>query len=94
VIIRGDRTMNYSRFKSLAAMLSGGFVAFAPQIANACAMCGLSPNDPAGHAFNSSVLFMLASPYVSFAAIGGITYLVYRRARRGEERSRPEVGKR
>jgi hypothetical protein len=93
-MFRGDRTMISSRFKRQAAMMAGTVVAAAPQIANACAMCGLSPNDPAGHAFNSSVLFMLASPYVSFAAIGGITYLVYRRARRGEERSRPEAGKR
>jgi hypothetical protein len=86
--------MNYFSFKSLAATLAGSMVAVAPRIANACAMCGLSPNDPAGHAYNSSVLFMLASPYVSFVAIGGITYLVYRRARRGEDRGRPEAGKR
>ncbi|MDO8432851.1 MAG: hypothetical protein Q7S58_10640 [Candidatus Binatus sp.] len=86
--------MKNPNFRSLAAMLAGAIVAAAPQIANACAMCGLSPNDPAGHAYNSSVLFMLASPYVSFAAVGGITYLVYRRARRSEERSRPEAGQR
>lgn len=86
--------MSYFKFNSLAATLAGAVVAIAPRVANACAMCGLSPNDPAGHAYNSSVLFMLASPYVSFAAIGGITYLVYRRARRGEDRGRPEAGKR
>jgi hypothetical protein len=85
--------MNILKLKSLAAMLIGAVVV-APRFANACAMCGLSPGDPAGHAYNSSVLFMLASPYVSFAAIGGITYLVYRRARRTEERNRPELGKR
>jgi hypothetical protein len=54
----------------------------APRLANACAMCGLSPGDHAGHAYNSSVLFMLASPYVSFFAIGGAVYLVYRRSQR------------
>jgi hypothetical protein len=74
--------MSYFKVKSLTATLAGAVVAAAPNIANACAMCGLPPNDPAGHAYNSSVLFMLASPYVSFAAIGGITYLVYRRSRR------------
>ncbi len=86
--------MKNPNFRSLAAMAAGVVVAAAPRIANACAMCGLPPNDPAGHAYNSSVLFMLASPYVSFAAIGGITYLVYRRARRSEERARAEAGKR
>jgi hypothetical protein len=86
--------MKFSNFGSLVATLAGAAVAAAPRIANACAMCGLSPGDPAGHAYNSSVLFMLASPYVSFAAIGGITYLVYRRARRSDERNRPVIGKR
>jgi hypothetical protein len=52
-------------------------------------MCGLSPGDHAGHAFNTSVLFMLASPYVSFAAIGGITWYVYRRSTRAERDSNP-----
>jgi hypothetical protein len=33
------------------------------------------------------VLFMLVSPYASFAAIGGITYLVYRRSQRQDRNS-------
>jgi hypothetical protein len=69
-------------------------VAASPRIANACAMCGLSPGDHAGHAFNTSVLFMLASPYVSFAAIGGITYLFYRRSNRKAADSSPTIVKR
>src|SRR5262249_11678375 len=40
----------------------GTAIAAAPQIANACAMCGLSPGDHAGHAYNTSVLFMLSAP--------------------------------
>ena len=64
-------------------------LAASPRIASACAMCGLSPGDHAGHAFNTSVLFMLASPYVSFAAIGGITYYVYRRATRADRDANP-----
>jgi hypothetical protein len=52
-------------------------------------MCGLSPGDHAGHAFNTSVLFMLVSPYVSFAAIGGITWYVYRRSTRINRDSNP-----
>jgi hypothetical protein len=65
-----------------------------PRIAGACAMCGLSPGDHAGHAFNTSVLFMLASPYVSFAAIAGITWYVYRRSTRIDRNSNPPIVKR
>ena len=51
-----------------------------PRVAQACAMCGLSPGDSAGHAYNTSVLFMLAGPYVTVAAIGGIVFVAWRRA--------------
>ena len=70
-------------------MIATMIVAGSPRIASACAMCGLSPGDHAGHAFNTSVLFMLASPYVSFAAIGGITYYVYRRSTRADRDANP-----
>jgi hypothetical protein len=86
--------MMNSRLKAVAATIAGAILGAAPQIANACAMCGLSPGDHAGHAYNTSVLFMLASPYVSFAAIGGIGYLAYRRARRNDTRNHPAVSKR
>ena len=75
------------KFKGAVSMIATMIVALSPRIASACAMCGLSPGDHAGHAFNTSVLFMLASPYVSFAAIGGITYLVYRRSTRRDRKS-------
>lgn len=75
--------MKSSRLNSsaMAAML-GVAAAAAPRIANACAMCGLSPGDSAGHAFNASVLFMLAGPYVTVAAIGTILFVAYRRSLR------------
>ena len=77
------------KLKSAMTMIAGMIVAASPRIASACAMCGLSPGDHAGHAFNTSVLFMLASPYVSFAAIGGITWYVYRRSTRADRDSNP-----
>jgi hypothetical protein len=77
------------KFKGAVSMIAAMLVAASPRIASACAMCGLSPGDHAGHAFNTSVLFMLASPYVSFAAIGGITWYVYRRSTRAERDSNP-----
>jgi hypothetical protein len=73
--------------KVLATAIVGAIVGSAPRIANACATCGLSDGDPAFHAYKASVLFMLVSPYASFAAIGGITYFVYRRAQRKNENS-------
>jgi len=77
------------KLKGAVAMIAGMLVAASPRIASACAMCGLSPGDHAGHAFNTSVLFMLASPYVSLAAIGGITWFVYRRSTRADRDSNP-----
>ncbi len=58
-----------------AAMLTA-----AAGVANACAMCGLSPGDHAIHAFNTSVLFMLAGPYITIAAVSAILYGAYRRS--------------
>jgi hypothetical protein len=77
------------KFKGAVSMIATMIVALSPRIASACAMCGLSPGDHAGHAFNTSVLFMLASPYVSFAAIGGITWFVYRRSTRADRDANP-----
>jgi hypothetical protein len=72
---------------ALATAIVGAIFGSAPQIANACATCGLSDGDAAFHAYKASVLFMLVSPYASFAAIGGITYFVYKRSQRKNENS-------
>ena len=85
--------MKNAKLKAGLATIAAMIMA-SPRIAGACAMCGLSPGDHAGHAFNTSVLFMLASPYVSFAAIGGITWYVYRRSTRIDRDSNPPIVKR
>jgi len=77
------------KLRAAVMTIAGIIVAASPRIASACAMCGLAPGDHAGHAYNTSVLFMLASPYVSFAAIGGITWFVYRRSIRNHRDSNP-----
>ena len=83
------------KFRAVVMTIAAMIVAASPRFANACAMCGLSPGDHAIHAFNTSVLFMLISPYLSFAAIGGITYLAYRRSiRKGDDSHPPTVVKR
>jgi hypothetical protein len=83
------KKMKSAKFNAIAiaTMMAGAAVAAAPRIANACATCGLSEGDAAFHAYKASVLFMLVSPYASFAAIGGITYLVYRRSQRQDRNS-------
>lgn len=76
---------------TIAAMI----LAASPRIASACATCGLSSGDHAYNAYKASVLFMVAAPYVSFAAIGGITYFVYRRStRKGNDSNPPTIVKR
>ena len=67
------------------ATLAATTIAAAPQLANACAMCGLSPGDSAGHAYNTSVLFMLAGPYFTVFAVGGILFAIWKRAQRKEK---------
>ncbi len=74
--------MKNGRMKSIGLAMGAAMVAAAPRIANACAMCGLPPGDSAGHAYNTSVLFMLAGPYITVLAIGGIALAVWKRAQR------------
>ena len=76
--------------KAVTATIASAIVGSAPQIAHACATCGLSDGDAAFHAYKASVLFMLLSPYASFAAIGGITYFVYKRSQRKSQNSTTE----
>ena len=70
------------RLRGLAMTIVNAIVATAPRLANACATCGLSETSHAFQAYKTSALFMVASPYVSFFAIGGVVYLVYRRSQR------------
>ena len=74
--MRSDRLMTIS--SGVVALTIG----VAPRLANACAVCGLGPNDVGGHAFNKSVLFMMAVPYTTFAVIGGFVYFAWRKAQR------------
>ena len=70
-----------------ALTMASAIIAMAPRLANACATCGLADGDQALHAYKTSVVFMLISPYAAFAAIGGITYFAYRRSQRQDEKS-------
>ncbi len=79
--------MKNSSRKAAVISIVSVIVSAAPRIANACAMCGLSPGDSAGHAYNTSVLFMLAGPYLTFGSIAGLVYMAYWRTTRRERKS-------
>ncbi|HWJ40664.1 MAG TPA: hypothetical protein VNT29_06005 [Candidatus Limnocylindrales bacterium] len=76
-----------TKLNALAMTMATAIVAAAPRLASACATCGLADGDQAFHAYKTSVLFMLVSPYASFAAIGGIAYFAYRRSQRKDQNS-------
>ncbi len=83
--MRSERLLTIA--SGLTAVLTTMTITLAPRMANACAVCGLGPNDAGGHAYNSSVLFMMAVPYTTFALIGGFVYLAWRRAHRRHDSS-------
>jgi hypothetical protein len=74
--------MRSGKFRALVTTVIAATVASVPRLANACATCGLSETSHAFQAYKTSALFMVASPYVSFFAIGGVVYYVYRRSQR------------
>jgi len=88
------KEMKKRKLKAAAMTMVSAIVAAAPRLASACATCGLSEDSHATHAYNASVMFMLASPYASVAAIGGITYFVYRRSTRNRDSTPPTIAKR
>ena len=79
-----------TKLKGAAMTMATAMVVAVPRLANACATCGLADGDQAFHAYKTSVLFMLVSPYASFAAIGGIAYFAYRRSQRKDQNSTTE----
>ncbi len=60
------------------AAVAAGLFGAAPRVAHACAMCGLPPGDHQAHAYNTSVLFMMAVPYSIVAGTILGLYLAYR----------------
>lgn len=58
-----------------------------PIIANACSVCLTGAGDPTTNAFNASVLFLMAMPYVVVGSIGGGLIFMYRRALKRREQA-------
>jgi hypothetical protein len=55
----------------------------------ACAVCLTGANDPTAEAFNWSVLFMMASPYLVVGSVVG--WLVYSHRRAAAKRGQAEA---
>ncbi len=74
-----------------AAATAAALIAAVARDAHACAMCGLPAGDVATHAYNTSVLFMMAVPY-SIVAIGAVVgFFAYRNGRhRAAEGTSPD----
>lgn len=51
-----------------------------PTVARACSVCFSGDDDAVTHAFNWSVGFLLAAPYVIAGTIAGCLVIAYRRA--------------
>jgi hypothetical protein len=58
-----------------------------PMIANACSVCLTGAGDPTADAFNASVFFLMAMPYVVVGSIAGGLIFRYRRALKRREKA-------
>ena len=72
--------MGLQRKVTVAAGLTALALGLAPQLADACAVCGLDLDGAAGHAYKVSELFMMAVPYITFLVIGSAMYVSWRKA--------------
>jgi hypothetical protein len=66
--------------KSFALAGASAILAANPAIARACAVCVTGINDPVADAFNWSVLFLMAAPYLVVGSIAGTLFYAYRRS--------------
>jgi hypothetical protein len=69
--------MKSKRLFGISAALA--MLAANPSIARACAVCFTGSNDAVSDAFNWSVLFLMATPYLVVGSIAGALFYTYRR---------------
>ncbi|HEX2229082.1 MAG TPA: hypothetical protein VHM64_18260 [Candidatus Binatia bacterium] len=72
-----------------SVMLLGAFFARSP-LASACAVCLTGADGSASDAYNWSVLFLMATPYLVMGSIAGYLVYAYRRAA-GKNEEKPAV---
>jgi hypothetical protein len=58
-----------------------------PALVSACSVCLTGSNDPTVDAFNSSVIFLMATPYLVVGSIAGWLVYSYRRATKKREQT-------
>jgi hypothetical protein len=66
---------------------AAGLWTWMPSIVHACAVCITGAEDPSANAFNWSVLFLMAAPYLVVGSIAGYLFYAYRRAARRNART-------
>jgi hypothetical protein len=68
--------------KTKTAALAVLFLSTLPDIARACAVCFSDGDDAVSRAFNWSIAFLMAAPYLVVGSIGGSLFYLYRRMAR------------
>jgi len=84
------RYSTLKRYTSLTFVV-GTVILLLPVAARACAVCWVgasSPDDPMSHAFNWSILFLMAMPYTIVGLIVGWLIYTYWRAHGQKEGTR------
>ena len=66
--------------KSKILVLFGLFLVAIPDITQACSVCFTDGDDAVSRAFNWSIAFLMAAPYLVVGSIGGCLFYLYRRA--------------
>jgi hypothetical protein len=66
--------------KSKILVLIGLLVIAIPDIGGACSVCFTDGDDAVSRAFNWSIAFLMAAPYLVVGSIGGCLFYLYRRA--------------
>ena len=85
------RLLQFMKFRAITAIVGGlAMLATRPSITQACAVCVTGTNDPVTDAFNWSVLFLMATPYLVVGSIAGWLFYNYRRAAKKREQTTAE----
>jgi hypothetical protein len=66
--------------KTKILAIAGLLLAAMPNIARACSVCFADGDDAVSRAFNWSIAFLMAAPYLVIGSIGGSLFYFYRRA--------------
>jgi hypothetical protein len=66
--------------KAKIVVLAGLLLGAMPDVIRACSVCFTDGDDAVSRAFNWSIAFLMAAPYLVVGSIGGSLFYFYRRA--------------